>query len=176
MRRSRARLLALCLAALAAAPAQAQGLFDSSAIRELGIDVAAAALANALQASREAARAEGTRPIPPHIRKALLPWFPADLLDSIAYRVDSAKAGSIQALSIRYGDAIAVAVIDTIIFANPRDAETNLTLWAHEVQHVAQFRAWGVYGFAQAYVRDHEAVEREAWAVAAAVSAAMGGG
>lgn len=171
-----AQLLVLCLAALPAAPAQAQGLFDSRAIQELGIDVAAAALANALQASRDAARAEGTRPIPPHIRAALLPWFPGELLDSIAYRVDSGGAGSVQALSIRYGDAIAVAVIDTIIFVDPRDAETNLTLWAHEVQHVAQFRAWGVYGFAQAYIRDHQAVEREAWAAAAAVRAALGGG
>lgn len=171
-------VLALCLLA---APVWGQGLthpFDATgrAAVETAFDMAAAALANSLVLSRDAAWTAGTRPMPPHIRRALLAWYPADLLDSIEYRVGIAEDSSLQSLAIRYGHANAITLIDTIVFADAREAETDIALWAHEVKHVEQVRRWGLIGFAQRYVRDHRAVEAEAYAIGAAVKAVHGGG
>jgi Domain of unknown function (DUF4157) len=171
------RRLALALSLLAA-PATAQGTdltLPLEAALETSLQIATAALANALVTSRDAAWAAGTRPIPPHIRQALLPWYPADLLDSIEYRSGITEDATLQSLSIRYGEATAVTTIDTITFANPWDAENNVALWAHEVKHVEQVRRWGLVGFAHRYVRDHQAVEAEAYAIGAEVKAFYGG-
>ncbi|MFN3577042.1 MAG: DUF4157 domain-containing protein [Tabrizicola sp.] len=173
--------LLLALTLLVAPAAQAQGLtlpFDATgrAALETGLDMAAAALANSLVLSRDAAWAAGTRPMPPRIRQALLAWYPADLLDSIEYRVGISGDATLQSLAIRYGKADAVTLIDTIVFAEARAAETDLALWAHEVKHVEQIRRWGLVGFAQRYVRDHRAVEAEAYAIGETVRAVHGGG
>lgn len=171
---------ALCVSALFVTAPQAQtvlgGALDGRFALETGMDMAAAALASALLASRDAARAEGTDPVPLHIRKALLSWYPADLLDGIQYRVGVAEDATVQSFAIRFGDATAVAAIDTIIFADPWDAENNVALWGHEVKHVEQFRRWGVREFARRYVRDHAAVEAEAYAIGATLKALYGGG
>lgn len=176
MRFEPAPLIALCLAALSATPPAAQTLLDPGAAWETGYEIAAAALANALVASRDAAWAQGTKPMPPHIRQALLAWYPAELLDSIEYRVGVPEDASVQSLSMRYSDATAVAAIDTIIFADAWDAQNNIALWGHEVKHVEQFRTWGLMEFARRYVRDHEAVEAEAYAIGAEIKARYGGG
>jgi Domain of unknown function (DUF4157) len=168
--------LALFLALLPATSPMAQTLLDPGAALETGYEIAATALANALVASRDAAWAQGTDPMPPHIRDALLDWYPADLLDSVEYRVGGAEDSSVQSLSMRYSDATAVTAIDTIIFANAWDAENNIALWAHEVKHVEQFQRLGLMDFARAYVRDHTSVEAEAYAIGAAVKAIHGGG
>ena len=169
-------LLALLLTALPATPALAQSLLDPGSVIETGIEIAATTLANALVASRDAAWAEGTQPMPPQIRSALLAWYPADLLDSVEYRVGVAQDGSVQALAMRYSDATAVTAIDTIIFHDAWDAQHNVALWGHEVKHVEQFRRWGLMGFARAYVRDHQAVEAEAYAIGDRIKAQIGGG
>lgn len=170
---------------LAVAPAGAQSLGDGlglpfdvtgRAALETGLDLAAAALATALQQSRDEARRAGTLPMPPHIRAALLARFPADLLDGIEYRVGVTEDATVQSFSIRYGEATAVTTIDTITFAIAWDAENNVALWAHEVKHVEQFRIWGLYDFARHYLRDHQAVEREAYEVGAAFKTIYGGG
>ena len=174
-------LLGVCLSAMTPASAQDTGLwlpFDPTGgtALETSLDLAASALANALVQSRDEAWAAGTLPIPQHIREALLTHYPSDLLDSIEYRVGLTENATVQAFSIRYGEATAVTTIDTITFANEWDAQNNVALWAHEAKHVEQFRAWGVYGFARRYVRDYEAVEREAYAVGEEFKARYGGG
>lgn len=171
-----ATLFVLFLTAVPATPPQAQSLFDPTAALETGYEVAATALANALVASRDAAWEQGTQPMPAHIRTALLAWYPADLLDSIEYRAGVAEDGSVQSLAMRYGDATAVTAIDTIIFRNAWDAENNVALWGHEVKHVEQFQRWGLMGFARRYIRDHRAVEAEAYAIGDAIKAIHGGG
>ena len=175
MRPGLAPLLALCLAALPATTARAQFL-DPQAVMNTGIEIAATALANALVASRDAAWQQGTQPMPAHIRQALLPWYPADLLDSVEYRVGAADDASVQSLSMRYSDATAVTAIDTIIFHDAWDAQNNVALWGHEMKHVEQFRRWGLIDFARRYVLDHEAVEAEAYAIGAEIKARTGGG
>ena len=96
--------------------------------------------------------------------------------DSVEYRVGVAQDGSVQALAMRYSDATAVTAIDTIIFHDAWDAQHNVALWGHEVKHVEQFRRWGLMGFARAYVRDHQAVEAEAYAIGDRIKAQIGGG
>jgi Domain of unknown function (DUF4157) len=171
-----AHLIAVFLAALPATSLQAQTFFDPAAALETGYEIAATTLANALVASRDAAWEQGTQPMPPHIRDALLTWYPASLIDSIEYRVGVTEDGSVQSLAMRYGDATAVTAIDTIIFRTAWDAENNVALWGHEVKHVEQFQRWGLMGFARRYVRDHEAVEAEAYAIGDAIKALHNGG
>lgn len=173
----------LVLALLLTTPALAQdpGLplpweATGRAALETGLGIASASLANALVLSRDAAWAEGTRPIPPHIRQALLDWYPAELLDSVEYRTGIPEDSTLQSLAMRHGDATAITLIDTIVFADPHAAESDLALWAHEMKHVEQFRRWGLMDFAEAYVRDHQAVEAEAYAIGNAVKAFHGGG
>ena len=168
--------LAVFLAFLPATAPMAQTLLDRGAALETGYEIAATALANALVVSRDSAWAQGTDPMPPHIRAALLAWYPAELLDSIEYRTGVVEDASIQSLSMRYGEANAVTMIDTIIFADALDAENNVALWGHEVKHVEQFQRWGLMEFARRYVRGHDAVEAEAYAVGAAIKAAHSGG
>lgn len=165
---------------LIAAPLNAQTHstpFDNTrrAALETGLDLAAAALATALQQSRDDARWAGTLPMPLHIREALLAHYPADLLDSIEYRVGLTENATVQSFSLRYGEATAVTTIDTITFADAWDAENNIALWGHEVKHVEQFRTWGVYDFARRYVRDHQAVEQDAYAIGEALKLLYGG-
>ncbi|MFO1203967.1 MAG: DUF4157 domain-containing protein [Tabrizicola sp.] len=169
-----APILALCLAALPATASRAQFL-DPQSVMNTGIEIAATALANALVASRDAAWEQGTQPMPPHIRKALLEWYPADLLDSVEFRVGVAEDATVQSLSMRYSDATAVTAIGTIIFHDAWDAQNNIALWGHEMKHVEQFRRWGLMDFARRYVRDHQAVEAEAYAIGAKIKARTGG-
>jgi hypothetical protein len=167
----------LALALTSPALAEGPGMpFETTgrAVVETGLDMAAASLANALVLSRDAAWAEGTRPMPSHIRQALLDWYPGELLDSIEYRTGIAEDSTLQTLALQHGDAIAITLIDTIVFVDPHDAEYNVSLWAHEVKHVEQFRRWGLLGFAQRYVRNHEAIEAEAYAIGAEVKRARG--
>jgi hypothetical protein len=170
-----ALFLALALAAFPATTARAQ-LIDPQSVMNTGIEIAATALASALVASRDAAWQQGTEPMPPHIREALLTWYPADLLDSVEYRVGVAEDATVQSLAMRYSDATAVTAIDTIIFHDAWDAQNNVALWGHELKHVEQFRRWGLMDFARRYVRDHQAVEAEAYAIGAKIKAIHGGG
>jgi hypothetical protein len=66
------------------------------------------------------------------------------------------------ALSFRFGDAAAIALIDVVMFRNERDAQNNPKLWAHELTHIQQYQRWGVLDFAKRYVKDHGGVEAEA--------------
>lgn len=168
-------ILVLSTPTLAQSPGQPWDT-TSRAIFETSLDIAAASLANALVLSRDAAWEQGTQPIPPHIRQALLDWYPADLLDSIEYRTGIPEDSTLQSLAMRHGDATAITLIDTIVFADAWDAENNVSLWAHEVKHVEQFRRWGLLDFARRYVRDHQGVEAEAYAIGDAVKALHGGG
>ena len=86
----------------------------------------------------------------------------ADLLNRVTYRVGQGHELSVQANSMRFGDARAVALIDTIVFASSWDAENNDVLWAHEMKHVEQYHSWGLSDFAKRYVRNWQAVENDA--------------
>lgn len=131
-------------------------------IRESTVETMGPLVARAISLSRDNARRAGTQPIPNHIYQRLLRFYPSQLLRGVRYRVGQGHELSVQANSFRFGDAGAVALIDTIVFRSSRDAQINDQLWAHEIKHIDQYRRWGLTDFAKRYVRDYSAVERDA--------------
>ena len=59
-----------------------------------------------------------------------------------------------------------MTLIDVIIFKGPTEA-ADPALWVHELQHVRQFRDWGVHSFAVQYMRSYNSVEEPAYALEA---------
>jgi hypothetical protein len=123
-------------------------------------DVISLTLGQALQRSRNEARSD-SRPMPERVRKALSPFFDAQLLETVRYRVGDTSQAGIAGFAIRSGNAAAVTLIDTVVFKEDQYA-SDLELWAHEIHHVEQFRDWGVNGFAARYAFGWGKVEAEA--------------
>lgn len=117
-----------------------------------------------LQESRYTARNGGSSPIPAHIRTQVAGFFDDGLLNSIRYKVGDGHVFNLASLSIRYGGAGAVTLIDTIVFTNGADANNNVVLCVHELKHVQQFLNWGVRDFAIRFLRSWNGVEGEAYA------------
>jgi hypothetical protein len=126
------------------------------------LDYAANALAALIDDARRQAIADGVRPVPPGVYRSLLGYFPAALLRNCRFATGTASALTLPALAFSYGDATAITLGDVVLFKNERVAETDLKVWAHELTHVMQYQRWGIEGFAERYVRDSTAVEREA--------------
>ena len=126
------------------------------------LDYAAEALAALIDNARRQAIADGVRPIPPGVYRSLLGYFPAALLRRCRYASETAPALTLPGLAFSYGDATAITLGDIVLFKNGLIAETDLKVWAHELTHVMQYQRWGIEGFAERYVRDSGAVEREA--------------
>nr|WP_294560413.1 DUF4157 domain-containing protein [uncultured Rhodopila sp.] len=146
------------LAALARAlPARAQPVIPHALL-----DYAGTALGDLIDSARQQAIADGVRAMPPGVYRALLGYFPAALLQRARYAVGGTRRLSLPMLAFSYGDALAMTLGDVILFKTARAADNDLKLWAHELTHVMQYQRWGIEGFAERYVRDSAAVEREA--------------
>ena len=140
-----------------ALPAKAQISIPPSLL-ERGADL----LADLIHTARETAIANGVRPIPPQIHRALLGYFPDALLRKVRYASGHADTITIPGLAMTYGHIDAVTLVDVILFRDDDAARTDAKLWAHELTHVMQYERWGVEGFALRYLQDHDAVEQEA--------------
>jgi hypothetical protein len=95
------------------------------------------------------------------IRSALEPYYGAQLLKDVRYKVGDVTPDGLAGFAIRNGNAAAVTLIDTIVFKEERYVR-NLALWAHEIHHVDQYAEWGVAGFASRYAFGWEEVEAAA--------------
>ena len=89
-----------------------------------------------LNQSRNNAMRGGTSPIPPRIRQALDGFYDDDLLNRVSFKIGDAGVLNLANLSITYGDAGAVTLVDVVVFADSSDAQSNDELWAHELKHV----------------------------------------
>jgi hypothetical protein len=148
----------LMIAALAwALPVRAQPAIPSGLL-----DYAGSALGELIEGARQQAIADGVRPIPPGVYRALLGYFPAAVLQRCRFAAGASPPLTLPALAFSYGDATAITLGDVVLFKSERVAETDLKVWAHELTHVMQYQRWGVAGFAEHYVRDSAAVEQEA--------------
>jgi hypothetical protein len=125
-------------------------------------DYAASVLAGMIDNARRQAIANGVRPVPPGVYRALLGYFPAELLRRARFAVGGTGRLSLPTLAFSYGDAQAMTLGDVILFKTEQMADADLKVWAHELTHVMQYQRWGIEGFAERYVRDSAAVEREA--------------
>ncbi len=112
--------------------------------------------------SRDAAVAQGVERIPGAIRAALHGYVPDDILDRVRWRVGGAGEMTLQQNLFRFGYAPAVTLDHVVVFERESDALNDPKLWAHELKHVMQYAEWGVTDFAARYLRDYEAVEKEA--------------
>jgi hypothetical protein len=119
-------------------------------------------LADLIHSARETAIANGVKPVPTQIHSALLGFFPDTLLRKVRFSSGHADAITIPGLAMTYGHIDALTLVDVIMFHDDHAAHTDAKLWAHELTHVMQYERWGVEGFAKHYLRDYEAVEREA--------------
>ncbi len=127
-------------------------------------DYAARLLARVIDSTREQAIAKGVKPIPPAIHRALLGFFPADLLQRARFVSGQSAGIALPNLAFTYGDAAAMTLGDVIVFRDPAVAQSDIKLWAHELTHVLQYQRWGTEGFAERYVKERDAVEKEAYA------------
>jgi hypothetical protein len=125
-----------------------------------GANVVTATFEAALIRSRDGVQ-DSALPIPDNIRKELLDFYPAELLDKVRYTVGDVTPDGLAGFAIRNGNAAAVTLIDTIVFKNETHVQ-NLALWAHELRHVEQYEEWGVDGFAARYAFGWADVEADA--------------
>lgn len=126
------------------------------------VDYAGQALATLIDTARRRAIADGVQPLPAGIYRSLLGFFPAGLLQKVRFGIGGIEPLDLPALTFSYGDAIAMTLGEIVLFKSEHQAETDTKVWAHEMTHVMQYQRWGVEGFADRYVRDSAAVEREA--------------
>ena len=148
----------ILLAPLAwAFPAKAQ-----SSIPPMLLDQASSLLSTLIQAAREHAIADGVRPVPARIARALRGFFPDAILRKVRFSSGQADAISIPGLAMSYGHIDAVTLSDVILFREEAAAQTNAKLWAHELTHVMQYERLGIDGFASAYLQDFQSMEKEA--------------
>ncbi|HEX3989806.1 MAG TPA: DUF4157 domain-containing protein [Acetobacteraceae bacterium] len=140
-----------------ALPAQAQTAIPPSLL-ERGSGL----LAELIQSGREAAIANGVRPMPPRVHSALLGYFPDAMLRKVRFASGHADTITIPGLAMTYGHIDAVTLVDVILFRDDDAARNDAKLWAHELTHVMQYERWGVEGFAMRYLQDSDSVEQEA--------------
>lgn len=127
------------------------------------IGAAAQVLTSMIQSSRSRAIADGVKPMPTSIYRGLLGFFPDGVLRGVRFAVGGTDNISLPSIAFSYGDAAAMTLGDVVLFRDEHKAQTDLKLWAHEVTHVLQYQRWGIDGFAERYVRDRKAVEKEAY-------------
>ena len=135
----------------------------SKTVNEAFVQAGAPALQELIARSRDDALNQGVRAIPPQIRANLEGFIPARSLDVVRYRVKGGGDLTLQVNSIRYGEARAITLDYVVVFASEQDALYNPTLWAHELTHMGQYQRWGIKDFSIRYLRNYEAVEREAY-------------
>jgi|SRR5262245_50252870 len=104
-----------------------------------------------IEASRAAAISAGVVPMPEHIRTQLTHLYPAWLLDSVRYKTGSGFLLTLEWFRYELEGKGAITLKDVIVFANASEANCDVKLWAHELEHVRQYGNLGVDGFAQAY-------------------------
>ena len=113
--------------------------------------------------SRNSAMGGSTSRMPARIRAQLRGFYQDEILDSVRFKVGDGGVFNAASLSVQYGGAGAVTLVDVIVFTSENDANFNTELWAHELKHIQQFREWGTRDFAIRYLRSWRGVEADAY-------------
>jgi hypothetical protein len=162
------RTFALLLALLPVLTATAQSPAPQPAwlqnVRALAIAQLDAELRHA-----HARHAADGRPLPEPVKQLMRGLVPDDLLEAARFTV-SVDAPTLPALLNRgnrelLGQDHAVSLPDLIVFSREPTLQhaADARWWGHELAHLLQYRQWGgTAAFAQRYVDDFQAVEREA--------------
>ena len=140
-------------------------------VREALLEGAAPALAAAIRESRRQAVERGVDSIPPQIRAALDPYFPAQILDKAKWTT----AGGISLdgmLTNWFALEGAITLGEVIAFSDGAQAQ-DVEVWAHELTHVIQYEELGIETFAFEYLHDFGAMERQASSNASRIMAGV---
>lgn len=135
----------------------------TQAVNDILVQQGAPVLQVLIARSRDEAMHAGVLPIPAEIRQHLVGFIPDVVLDVAHYRVQGGNDLTLQVNAIRYGDTAAITLDHVIVFKKIEDALHNPKLWAHELTHVAQYQRWGIRDFSIRYLRNFQAVEKEAY-------------
>jgi hypothetical protein len=84
-------------------------------------------------------------------------------MNRVRYKIGDNGFVNLAHLLEQGGVASAVTLIDVVVFRGPSEAD-DLSIWAHELTHVDQYRSWGVHSFAVQYARNWRSVENPAYA------------
>lgn len=129
-------------------------------VQPIAVEATAPILKNLILYSRNDALSAGTMPLPPAIFWEFQGFYSPAVL-SARWRVGQGNELSLQANSFRFGDRSAIALDTVLVFRSASDTY-SLWLWAHELAHIEQYRAWGIDDFAKRYIRDEAGVEAAA--------------
>lgn len=112
-----------------------------------------APVAAAIISARNAVVTGGGRRIPPHVHVEMRRWYPDDLLNSVRWTTNwGPLRNTLQAAQMSFNpNTQAIALINAVVFRDDAVA-SDPVLWAHELYHIQQYRAWGVFGFAKRWV------------------------
>ena len=133
----------------------------TAASKEVLVQEYAPVLEAALLASRSTSIGD-SQPIPADIRRKLTGYVPEDSLARVRFKIGDNGFINLANISINYGDAAAVTLVDVVVFKDKQTAR-DLGIWAHELRHVQQFAEWGTRDFSIRYLRDYHSVEAEAY-------------
>jgi len=107
----------------------------------------------AIAQSRDTAVSAGVHKIPAKIRTALREFFTPDTLNSVRYRVGAAGESEYLRFAFDWLRTSAIVMGHVVIFRDEQDALNNIRLWAHELEHVIQYKMLGIDGFAQRWMQ-----------------------
>jgi Domain of unknown function (DUF4157) len=141
-------------------------------VREALLERAAAGLATAIRDSRRQAVERGVDPIPPLIRAALDPYFPAQILDKAKWTT-AAGISLDGVLTNWFNLEGAITLGEVIAFSDGGQAQEDVELWAHELTHVIQYEQLGIETFAFEYLQDFRAMENQASSDASRIVASI---
>jgi hypothetical protein len=113
--------------------------------REALVEHAGPALAAMIQASRNDTLRGGVQDVPPYVRQIMSRFFGNDIAAGVRYRIGRGGDLALASNAFRYGDAVAITLVDLIVFRDGTVAN-DLSLWAHELYHVAQGAVANVVG------------------------------
>jgi hypothetical protein len=123
---------------------------------------AAPLLAAAIRVSQQQAEAAHVHAMPEHVRKALEPFYDADLLKRVRWTLPDSGPGLGSLLAGWYFRKGGAVTFGDVVVVSDRKMANNVWLWAHELTHIEQYRRFGIDGFARAYIDDWRGLEAAA--------------
>lgn len=128
------------------------------------VSIPAEALAAELRHA-EATVLPESKPLPQHVIDEMSKIYPDSVLKHARYVVghkSSTNVAEMLNLAVRVGENSANAVTVGRVIVFERQPGKDYGWWAHELGHVQQYMEMGMDGFARAYVKNRDGIERDA--------------
>lgn len=113
----------------------------------------------AIHQSKGVALSSNPRPIPKRIYTLLSPYFRTATLDQVVWTDGWSDNLSVQKYAMKYNGKAAITFDHVIVFKTEAIAQDDVGLWAHELEHVKQYKLLGIDGFAQYYTHKESTIE-----------------